>query len=81
MELIDTIEMMQSEDHIERFKAEYYQAKIRYEKLEEALYKHEAGTLEYAFNCPVELLKDQKRYMEQYIRTLRVRAEIEHIEL
>ena len=33
MELKDTIEMMTSNDYKERFKAEYYQAKIRYEKL------------------------------------------------
>ena len=33
MELKDTIEMMNSADYKERFKAEYYQTKIRYEKL------------------------------------------------
>ena len=30
MELNETIEMMQSADYKERFKAEYYQLKIRY---------------------------------------------------
>lgn len=30
MELKDTIEMMTSDDYKERFKAEYYQTKIRY---------------------------------------------------
>ena len=33
MELKDTVEMMGSADYQERFKAEYYQTKIRYEKL------------------------------------------------
>lgn len=33
MELKDTIELMQSEDYKERFKAEYYQVKIHLEKL------------------------------------------------
>ena len=33
MELKDTVEMMGSEDYKERFKAEYCQVKIRYEKL------------------------------------------------
>ena len=33
MELKDTVEMMSSEDYKERFKAEYYQVKIRYGKL------------------------------------------------
>ena len=34
MDLRDTIEMMQSEDFRERFKAEYWQTKIRYQKLQ-----------------------------------------------
>lgn len=37
MELIDTIQMMQSEDYKARFKAEYLQAKIRYDKLDEMM--------------------------------------------
>lgn len=47
MELKDTIEMMNSEDYKERFKAEYYQAKIRYDKLHRMLIKYEAGTLDF----------------------------------
>lgn len=42
MELKDTIEMMNSEDYKERFKAEYYQTKIRYDKLHSMLVKNEA---------------------------------------
>ena len=37
MELKDTIQMMQSADYKERFKAEYYQTVIRYEKLDAML--------------------------------------------
>lgn len=33
MELKDTVEMMTSSDYKERFKAEYYQLKLRYNKL------------------------------------------------
>lgn len=33
MELKDTIKLMESKDYKERFKAEYYQTKIRWEKL------------------------------------------------
>ena len=33
MELKDTVELMNSKDYKERFKAEYLQAKIRYDKL------------------------------------------------
>ena len=43
MELKDTIEMMNSSDYKERFKAEYYQVKIRAEKLDDMLNKYKLG--------------------------------------
>ncbi len=76
-----TIELMQSEDYRERFKAEYYQAKIRYDKLDAMTVKYEAGTLEFTPTCSLELLKEQKAYMGNYIRCLKIRAEIEGIKL
>lgn len=81
MELKDTVEMMNSSDYKERFKAEYYQIKIRYEKLNNMLIKYEAGTLNFTPTCPIEKLDDQKYYMSEYLRALKVRAEIEKIEL
>ena len=61
MELKDTIEMMNSEDYKERFKAEYYQTKIRYDKLDKMTVKYEAGTLNFTPNCSLEVLKKQKK--------------------
>lgn len=81
MELKDTIELMNSKDYKERFKAEYLQAKIRYDKLDSMTVKYEAGTLNFIPSCSLELLKEQKKYMGNYIRTLRIRAEIEKNEL
>lgn len=81
MELRDTIAMMNSEDYKERFKAEYYQTKIRYEKLHKMVVKYEAGTLNFTPKCSLELLKEQKSFMGQYLNRLEVRAEIEGIEL
>ena len=81
MELKDTIEMMQSEDFKERFIAEYAQTKIRYEKLHRTIVKYEAGKLSFTPKCPIELLKEQAKYMGQYLYVLEVRAEIENIEL
>ena len=81
MELKDTIELMNSEDYKERFKAEYYQTKIRYDKLHKMTTKYEAGTLEFTPSCSIELLREQKRNMGQYLHCLEVRAEIEGIEL
>lgn len=81
MELKDTVELMNSKDYKERFKAEYLQAKIRYDKLDAMTVKYEAGTLNFTSSCPLELLKEQKKYMGNYIRTLKIRAEIEKIDL
>ena len=81
MELKDTIELMNSADYKERFKAEYLQAKIRYDKLDAMTVKYEAGTLNFTPSCSLELLKEQKKHMGNYIRTLKIRAEIEKIDL
>lgn len=81
MELHETVAMMQSEDFKERFKAEYWQAKIRYDKLDAMTVKYEAGTLPFTPNCTLELLKEQKKHMGNYIRCLKIRAEIEGIDL
>ena len=81
MELKDTIDLMNSEDYKERFKAEYYQTKIRYEKLHRMIIKYEANTLSFEPKCSKELLKEQATYMGNYLRMLEIRAEIENIEL
>ena len=81
MKLNETAQMMVSEDYKERFKAEYLQVKIRYDKLDAMTVKYEAGTLDFTPSCSLELLKEQKKHMGNYIRCLRIRAEIEGIEL
>lgn len=81
MELKDTVELMNSNDYKERFKAEYLQTKIRYDKLHKMTVKYEAGTLNFEPSCPLEILKEQKSYMGNYLRMLEIRAEIEKIDL
>ena len=81
MELKDTIEMMTSEDYKERFKAEYLQTKIRYEKLHKMLVKNTAGKLEFTPKCPPYVLQTQANSMRQYLEQLEVRAEIEGVNL
>ena len=81
MELKDTVSLMTSEDYKDRFKAEYLQTKIRYEKLSNMLIKYEAGTLNFTPTCTIEKLEDQLYYMNEYLRALRIRAEIENIDL
>lgn len=81
MELKDTIELMTSDDFKDRFKAEYYQTKIRYDGLHKTVVKLEAGTCPFTPKCDVALLKEQKSHMGQYLHALEIRAEIEGIEL
>ena len=81
LELKDTVGAMCSEDYKERFKAEYYQTKIRYEKLHKLCIKYEAGTLEFLPDSCLNLLQEQKRHMGEYLKCLEIRAEIEEIAL
>lgn len=81
MKLEDTIKLMNSEDYKDRFKAEYYQTKIRYDKLHKLIIKIEAGTCDFTPSCSLEIHKEQAKYMGMYLHILEVRAEIENIEL
>lgn len=81
MKLNDTVTLMNSEDYKERFIAEYYQTKIRYDKLHKMIVKLEADKLDFEPNSPLCLLKEQAKYMGEYLRTLEIRAEVENIDL
>lgn len=81
MELKDTADLMNSADYKDRFKAEYWQTQVRYEKLHAMVIKYEAGTLNFTPTSDIELLKKQKSHMGQYLYCLEVRAEIEGIDL
>ena len=72
---------MQSDDYKDRFRAEYYQTRIRFEKLTAMLDKYKIGTLGFEPSCPIDLLEEQRKYMLQYLRCLVIRAEIEGIKL
>ena len=81
MELMDTLELMSSSDYKDRFRAEYLQTKIRYEKLHRMIVQYEAGTLSFEPNCSLELLKTQASAMGNYLYALEIRAEVEKIEI
>ena len=80
-QLKDTIELMQSEDFKERFKAEYLQLKIRIEGLSDTLKKYKEGTLTFSPKCSYEILYEQLVHMNNYLNILKERARIEGIEL
>lgn len=79
MELRDTVEMMNSADYKERFKAEYYQTAIRYGKLKAMVDKYNNGTLEFKPTCPMSIYDIQLRAMRDYLTILEARAAIEGV--
>ena len=81
MELKDTIQMMQSADYKERFKAEYYQLLIRYHKLVEMVSKWDNGKLNFIPTCPRSTYDLQIDGMKKYLTVLQMRAKIEGIDL
>lgn len=81
MELKETVELMNSSDYKDRFKAEYFQTKIRYNKLHDMIVKYEAGTLNFKPKCPIYMLKTQASAMGKYLCVLEVRAQVEGIDL
>ena len=81
MELIDTNEMMISDDYKERFRAEYYQIVIRYKKLQAMLDKWDNGNLKFEPTCPRSTYNLQIKAMTDYIAVLEARAVMENVEL
>lgn len=81
MELKDTISMMESNDYKERFKAEYEQLRIRFEKLNAMLDKWDAGTLNFTPTCPRSTYNIQTRAMADYLAALEARAIMEGVSL
>lgn len=81
MELRDTVDLMLSDDYKDRFKAEYLQLKIRYEKLKVMLDKWDNDELDFTPTCPREVYDEQIEGMETYLDVLVDRAGLEGIDL
>ena len=86
-EFLATIEGMTSPNYKERFRAEYIQTKVRYERLKAFNTKIEAASCSTVkvekpkHDCPYEMLKAQQHAMAQYLHILELRAVIEGVEL
>lgn len=81
MELKDTVKLMTSADYKERFLAEYWQTRIRYDKLFDMLVKYKNDTLPFVPKCSYEVLANQAVLMRGYLNALEERAWIEKIDL
>jgi hypothetical protein len=83
--LKDTEKLMESSDYRERFIAEYWQTKIRYEKLKHFNTRIECQNAfngpEVQHDCPNKLLRDQQTKMGELLHILEVRAILERINL
>ena len=83
--LNQTADWMRSEDYQDRFRAEYWQLKIRVERLGALLRHIKAAQLtdmpEPPHDCPQYVLQDQYNQMKCYLESLELRAVIENIEL
>lgn len=79
MELKDTIEMMTSDDYKERFKAEYWQLKIRHDKLRKMVDNWDE--LDFTPTCSYCIYVCQLWVMEDYMALLENRADQEEVEL
>ena len=77
--LSETVELMNSADYKERFKAEYLQLRIRMKGLSNMLKKYKEGSLEFKPTCSYDLLNGQLKAMSMYASYLVERAEIEGI--
>ena len=78
-ELKDTVEMMSSENYKERFRAEYAQVCIRYQKLAAMLEKWDKGELNFIPTCPRSTYNMQISAMTDYIAVLEARAVMQGI--
>ena len=81
MKLSETVEMMNSTDYKERFKAEYNQLAIRYKGLKAMLDKWDNGTLQFEPTCPRSTYNMQIKAMTDYLAVLEARAVMENIVL
>lgn len=79
--LSDTVDMMNSEDYKERFKAEYLQLRIRMRGLDRMLRSYKEGTLTFKPSCTYDLLNAQLKAMDLYASFLMERAMVEGIKL
>jgi hypothetical protein len=81
MDLESTVELMRSDDFKDRFKAEYYQALYRKNKLKHMLMDWEDDKLNFQPNCSYDIFMHQYDILTSYVDVLKRRAKIEGIEL
>jgi hypothetical protein len=81
MELTETVELMESSDYQDRFRAEYYQLETRASKLSNMIADLATGELSFEPKTPDWVFRQQLNAMIDYLNILGARAQIEGISL
>lgn len=76
-----TSEMMNSKNYKDRFIAEYFQVKIRLDKLKQRLKNWDEHNLDFFPSCPRSTYDMQVEAMTYYKNVLEARAKMENIVL
>jgi hypothetical protein len=79
--LNETVELMLSDDPVDRFKAEYYQLENRFIALDEYLMNWDLGRLDPAPQVSRFLYSEQLGHMRNYLIAMKKRADAEGITL
>ena len=80
-EIREIAHLLTSDDYKQRFVGEYWELKIRIEKLEDMIRKYALCTLGFIPDCPISTLRDQADTMRRYLNILEDRAIYEKIDL
>ena len=80
-DLKETIELMTSADHRDRFLAEYWQTKIRIGKLDAMLEKYDRGELDTNSALREKMLASEVKLREAYSELEKLRAQMEVVRL
>ena len=76
-----TIQLMNSDDYKERFKAEYYQLVTIYKALKSMLTKWDEGILNFKPTCPRSTYNMQINTIANYIAVLEIRVVMKGVNL
>ena len=81
MKLQDTVKLMNSDDHKERFRAEYFQLINRIESFDKTLDDYRKGKLKFETKCTLKMMDGQMNTMIMYRTHLEAAAKVEGINL
>jgi len=81
MQLNETVNLMNSDNYEDRFRAEFNQLDIRINGLNRMLYAWTMNDLKFEPKCSYELLETQLLQMRAYRSILEERARVENIQL